>query len=70
MGFEPLKGNLAGQARCLCQAHRLEQLGDCWTGPGLLAKNLPTKNDSRVPMTRAEFLERAWKLANDNNRRE
>jgi hypothetical protein len=27
--------------------------------PGLLAKNFPTKDDSRVPMTKAEFLERA-----------
>jgi len=26
--------------------------------PGLLAKNFPTKDDSRVPMTQAEFLER------------
>jgi len=25
--------NLAGRARCLWQAHRFEQLGDCWTGP-------------------------------------
>jgi hypothetical protein len=36
--------------------------------PGLLAKNFPTKDDSRVPMTQAEFLERAWKLASDKAR--
>jgi hypothetical protein len=35
--------------------------------PGFLAKNFPTK-DSRFPMTQAEFLERAWKLANDKAR--
>ena len=29
------------------------------TSPGLLAKNFPTKDDSRVPLTQAEFLERA-----------
>jgi hypothetical protein len=38
------------------------------TSPGLLAKNFPTKDDSRVPLTQAEFLERAWKLANDKAR--
>ena len=38
------------------------------SSPGLLAKNFPTKDDSRVPMTQAEFLERAWKLANDKAR--
>jgi hypothetical protein len=32
--------------------------------PQLLAKNFPTKDDSRVPLTNAEFLARAWKLAN------
>jgi hypothetical protein len=36
--------------------------------PGLLAKNFPTKDDSRVPLTQAEFLARAWKLANDKAR--
>jgi hypothetical protein len=36
--------------------------------PGLLAKNFPAKDDSRVSMTQAEFLERAWKLANDKAR--
>ena len=35
---------------------------------GRLAKNFPTKDDSRVPTTQAEFLERAWKLANDKAR--
>jgi hypothetical protein len=38
------------------------------TSPGLLAKNFPTKDDSRVPLTQAEFLERAWKLANNKAR--
>ena len=28
------------------------------TSPGLLAKNFPTKDDSRVPLTQAEFLAR------------
>jgi hypothetical protein len=36
--------------------------------PALLAKNFPTKDNSHVPMTQAEFLERAWKLANDKAR--
>jgi len=35
---------------------------------GLLARNFPTKDDSRVPLTQAEFLARAWKLANDKAR--
>ena len=38
------------------------------SSPGLLAKNFPTKDDSREPMTQAEFLERAWNLANDKAR--
>lgn len=32
---------------------------------GLLAKNIPTKDDPRIPMTAAEFLARAWKAANE-----
>ena len=36
--------------------------------PQLLAKNFPTMDDGRVPMTQAEFLTRAWKLANDKAR--
>ena len=36
--------------------------------PGLLAKNFTTKDNSHVPMTQAEFLERAGKLANDKAR--
>jgi hypothetical protein len=32
--------------------------------PQLLAKNFPKTDDGRVPMTQAEFLTRAWKLAN------
>ena len=35
---------------------------------GPLARNFPTKDDSRVPLTQAEFLARAWKLANDKAR--
>jgi len=31
---------------------------------GLLAKNIPTKDDPRIPMTAAEFLANAWKAAN------
>jgi hypothetical protein len=36
--------------------------------PQLLAKNFPSKDNGRVPMTQAEFLARAWKLANDKAR--
>ncbi|MGB6196297.1 MAG: hypothetical protein WBF49_08160 [Methyloceanibacter sp.] len=36
--------------------------------PGLLAKNFPKSDDGRVPLTQAEFLARAWKLANDKAR--
>ena len=32
--------------------------------PQLLAKNFPKTDDGRVPITQAEFLTRAWKLAN------
>jgi len=32
--------------------------------PQLLAKDFPRKDDSRAPITHAEFLARAWKLAN------
>jgi hypothetical protein len=36
--------------------------------PQLLAKNFPRKDDNRVPLANAEFLARAWKLANDKAR--
>jgi hypothetical protein len=32
--------------------------------PQLLARYFPRTDDSRVPVTQAEFLTRAWKLAN------
>jgi hypothetical protein len=32
--------------------------------PQLLAKRLATTDDLRIPMTAAEFLAKAWKLAN------
>lgn len=32
--------------------------------PQLLARKFPSKDDSRVPMTQAEFLAQAWRLAN------
>jgi hypothetical protein len=35
---------------------------------GLLAKNITNENDPHVPMTSAEFLAKAWKLANDKAR--
>ena len=35
---------------------------------GLLAKNFPKSDDGRVPLAQAEFLARAWKLANDKAR--
>ena len=30
---------------------------------GLLAKNIPNKDDPRIPITAAEFLAKAWKAA-------
>ena len=32
--------------------------------PQLLARKFPSKDDSSVPMTQAEFLAQAWRLAN------
>ena len=34
----------------------------------LLARNFPSKDDSSAPMTQAEFLAQAWKLANEKAR--
>jgi hypothetical protein len=36
--------------------------------PQLIAKSYPRKEDRRVPMSLAEFLTTAWKLANDKAR--
>jgi hypothetical protein len=36
--------------------------------PQLLAKDSRSKNDSRAPITYADFLARAWQLANDKAR--
>jgi hypothetical protein len=36
--------------------------------PGLLAKNIADKDDPRIPMTAAEFLSQAWKVANSKAR--
>ena len=36
--------------------------------PGLFAKDIANEDDPRVPMTSAEFLAKAWKLANDKAR--
>ena len=36
--------------------------------PGLFAKDIVHKDDPRIPMTSAEFLTGAWKLANDKAR--
>ena len=36
--------------------------------PGLYAKNIVHEDDPRVPMTSAEFLAKAWKIANDKAR--
>jgi hypothetical protein len=36
--------------------------------PGLFAKDFANEDDPRVPMTSAEFLAKAWKLANDKAR--
>jgi hypothetical protein len=33
--------------------------------PQLVAKNFLSKNDSRAPITQAEFLSRAWQAANE-----
>jgi hypothetical protein len=36
--------------------------------PGLFARNIVHEDDPRAPMTSAEFLAQAWKLANDKAR--
>ena len=36
--------------------------------PGLLAKHIADTDDLRIPMTAAEFLAQAWKLANEKAR--
>jgi hypothetical protein len=36
--------------------------------PQIIARSYPMKEDRRVPMTLAEFLTAAWKLANDKAR--
>jgi hypothetical protein len=36
--------------------------------PQLLARNFLSKNDSRAPITQAEFLARAWHAANEKAR--
>ena len=38
------------------------------SSPGLLAKRLPETDDLRIEMTAANFLEAAWKLANEKAR--
>ena len=37
--------------------------------PGLFAKDIVHQDDPRIPMTSAEFLAGAWKLANDKARK-
>jgi hypothetical protein len=34
----------------------------------LFAKDIANEDDARVPMTSAEFLAKAWKIANDKAR--
>ena len=36
--------------------------------PGLLAKNIVQEDDPRLPQTAAQFLAKAWKLANEKAR--
>jgi hypothetical protein len=36
--------------------------------PGLLAKNIVQKDNPRLPQTAAQFLAKAWKLANEKAR--
>jgi hypothetical protein len=36
--------------------------------PGLFAKHITNEDDPRVPMTSAEFLAKAWKVANEKVR--
>jgi hypothetical protein len=36
--------------------------------PGLFAKDITNEDDPRAPMTSAEFLAKAWKVANDKAR--
>jgi hypothetical protein len=38
------------------------------SSPRPVAKNFPTKDDERVPLTREELLARIWKAANDKAR--
>jgi hypothetical protein len=38
------------------------------SSPSLLAKNFPSQDDSRADLTQAEFLSRAWHLANTKAR--
>jgi hypothetical protein len=38
------------------------------TSPQLLVKDVPSKNDSRAPITYAELLARAWQAANEKAR--
>lgn len=37
--------------------------------PQLLAKDISSRDDPRVPMAVSEFLARAWRLANDKARK-
>lgn len=69
MGFEPRPSRGIGRpGEVLVPSAQIRAARGLLDWPGLLAKNFPTKNDSRVPMTQAEFLEWAWKLANDKAR--
>ena len=36
--------------------------------PGLYAKDMSLTDDPRIPLTSAEFLAKAWKVANDKER--
>jgi hypothetical protein len=40
----------------------------CDGSPGLLAKNIAQIDDPRLPQTAAEFLSKAWKIANQKAR--
>jgi hypothetical protein len=46
----------------------LSDLLQAGSSPTLLAKNIADRDDLRFPMTAAEFLAEAWRLANDKAR--
>jgi hypothetical protein len=52
---------------CLMQSHSVTYFKRKGS-PALFAKEIVHEDDPRVPMTSAEFLAKAWKVANDKAR--